>query len=100
MRYTPFGKTGLRVSQLALGTGSFGTGWRHGADADTSKAILNAYAEAGGNFIDTADVYQFGQSEELLGSLLEGRRENFVLATKFTRGAGPNAGLLVTGNSR
>lgn len=100
MRYTPFGKTGLRVSQLALGTGNFGTGWGHGADADTSKAILNAYAEAGGNFIDTADVYEFGQSEELLGSLLEGRRENFVLATKFTRGAGPNAGLLVTGNSR
>jgi aryl-alcohol dehydrogenase-like predicted oxidoreductase len=65
-----------------------------------SKAIFNAYAEAGGNFIDTADIYQFGQSEELLGSLLEGRRENFVLATKFTRGAVPNADRLVTGNSR
>lgn len=47
-----------------------------------SKAIFEAYAEAGGNFIDTADIYQFGQS--LLGSLLQGRRENFVLATKFT----------------
>jgi aryl-alcohol dehydrogenase-like predicted oxidoreductase len=100
MRYTPFGNTGLRVSQLALGTGNFGTGWGHGADPDTSRAILNAYAEAGGNFIDTADVYQFGQSEELLGSLLEGWRENFVLATKFTRGAVPNADRLVTGNSR
>jgi aryl-alcohol dehydrogenase-like predicted oxidoreductase len=100
MKYTVFGSTGLRISQLALGTGNFGTGWGHGADPDASKAIFNAYTEAGGNFIDTADVYQFGQSEELLGSLLEGRRENFVLATKFTRGAVPNADRLVTGNSR
>ena len=101
MRYKPFGQhTGLRVSELILGTGNFGTGWGHGADPDMSKAIFNAYAEAGGNFIDTADIYQFGQSEELLGSLLEGRRENFVLATKFTRGAVPNADRLVTGNSR
>ncbi|TDW19857.1 aryl-alcohol dehydrogenase-like predicted oxidoreductase [Rhizobium azibense] len=100
MKYTPFGKTGLRVSQIALGTGNFGTGWGHGADPDTSKAVFEAYAEAGGNFIDTADIYQFGQSEELLGSLLQGRRENFVLATKFTNGAVPNAGRLVTGNSR
>ena len=100
MKYTPFGKTGLRVSQLALGTGNFGTGWGHGADPETSKAVFNAYAEAGGNFIDTADIYQFGQSEELLGALLQGRRENFVLATKFTNGAVPNADRLVTGNSR
>ncbi|MCP3127417.1 aldo/keto reductase [Shewanella sp. KJ2020] len=50
--------------------------------------------------MDTADVYQFGQSEELLGKLLQGRRENFVLATKFTSGSVPNANRLVTGNSR
>jgi aryl-alcohol dehydrogenase-like predicted oxidoreductase len=100
MKYAPFGKTGLKVSQIALGTGNFGTGWGHGADPDTAKAIFNAYAEAGGNFIDTADVYQFGQSEELLGSLLQGRRENFLLATKFTNGPSPNADRLVTGNSR
>ena len=100
MKYTVFGKTGLQVSQLALGTGNFGTGWGHGADARESEAIFNAYAEAGGNFIDTADIYQFGQSEEILGALLAGRRENFVLATKFTRGAAANADRLVTGNSR
>lgn len=100
MKYMPFGNTGLWVSQIALGTGNFGTGWGHGADRDTSKAVFDAYAEAGGNFIDTADIYQFGQSEELLGSLLQGRRENFVLATKFTNGAVPNADRLVTGNSR
>lgn len=100
MKYTTFGKTGLQVAQVALGTGNFGTGWGHGADDDVSRAVFNAYAEAGGNFIDAADVYQFGQSEELLGSLLQGRREDFVLATKFSNGAAPNAKRLVTGNSR
>lgn len=100
MRYTSFGRTGLRVSQVALGTGNFGTGWGHGASVEDSTAIFNAYAEAGGNFIDTADAYQFGQSEEILGKLLQGRREDFVLATKYTRGDAPNAGRLVTGNSR
>jgi aryl-alcohol dehydrogenase-like predicted oxidoreductase len=100
MKYTVFGKTGVRVSQVALGTGNFGTGWGYGADPDAAKAVFDAYAEAGGNFIDTADVYQFGQSEALLGTLLEGRREDFVLGTKFTNGATPNANKLVTGNSR
>lgn len=100
MQYSTFGTTGLQVSQLALGTGNFGTGWGHGADADTASAILNAYAEAGGNFIDTADVYQFGQSEQILGTLLAGRRNDFVLATKYSSGAAPGANRLVTGNSR
>lgn len=100
MKYTQFGNTGLQVSQIALGTGNFGTGWGHGADPETSRAVFDAYAEAGGNFIDTADIYQFGQAEEVLGSLLQGRRENFVIATKFTNGAVPNADRLVTGNSR
>lgn len=100
MNQVNFGKTGLQVSQFALGTGNFGTGWGHGADADAATAIFNAYADAGGNFIDTADAYQFGQSEALLGSLMQGRREDFVLATKFTNGAVPNANRLVTGNSR
>lgn len=100
MKYTAFGKTGMQVSQVALGTGNFGTGWGYGADPDAARAVFNAYAEADGNFIDTADVYQFGQSEELLGTLLQGRREDFVLATKFTNGASPTANRLVTGNSR
>lgn len=88
------------MSQVVLGTGNFGTGWGYGADPDVSTAIFNAYAEAGGNFIDGADIYQFGESEELLGTLLKGRRERFVLATKYTQGAQPNADRLVTGNSR
>ncbi|MBB6193738.1 aryl-alcohol dehydrogenase-like predicted oxidoreductase [Sphingobium wenxiniae] len=100
MDYTTFGRTGLQLSRLALGTGNFGTGWGYGADPETATAILDAYAEAGGNFIDSADVYQFGQSEEILGTALQGRREDFVLATKFTNGAAPDANRLVTGNSR
>ncbi|WP_076505814.1 aldo/keto reductase [Pseudacidovorax sp. RU35E] len=100
MQQTPFGRTGLRLSQIALGTANFGQRWGHGADAAESAALLDAYAAAGGNVIDTADVYQFGQSEEILGSLLAGRRDDFFLATKFSNGASPKAGPLVTGNSR
>ncbi|MCX5581725.1 aldo/keto reductase [Kaistia terrae] len=100
MDYKTFGRTGLQLSTLALGTGNFGTGWGYGADPESAIAILDVYAAAGGNFIDSADVYQFGQSEEILGKALEGRREDFVLATKFTNGASPDANRLVTGNSR
>src|SRR5580704_12381901 len=101
MRYKLFGKhTGLRVSELVLGAGTFGTRWGHGAEPDEAGRIFNAYAEAGGNFIDTANGYQFGQSEAILGGLLSGRRDDFVLATKFTFQTDPKAGILVTGNSR
>jgi aryl-alcohol dehydrogenase-like predicted oxidoreductase len=101
MRYKLFGKhTGLRVSELVLGAGNFGTRWGHGAEPDEARRIFDAYADAGGNFIDTANGYQFGQSEEILGDLLAGRRDDFVLATKFTRRTDPSSGILVTGNSR
>lgn len=100
MDYTTFGRTGLQVSRLVLGTGNFGTGWGYGADANAARTIFDAYSDAGGNFIDTADVYQFGQSEEIVGDLLQGRREDFVLATKFANGAVPAPNRLVTGNSR
>ncbi len=101
MRYRVFGRhTGLRVSELVLGAGTFGTRWGHGSEPEEARRILDAYAEAGGNFIDTADSYQFGQSEELLGEFLQGRRDEFVLATKFTQGSTADRGILVTGNSR
>lgn len=101
MRYTLFGEhTGLRVSNLVLGAGNFGTRWGHGAEPEESRRIFEAYAAAGGNFIDTANGYQFGQSEEILGELLAGRRDDFVLASKFTFRATPQDGILVTGNSR
>lgn len=100
MKFNYFGKTGMLVSQVALGTGNFGTGWGYGADPKESLALLNLYQDAGGNFIDTADAYQFGQSEELLGSFLKGRRDDFVLATKYSKGASANPNKLVVGNSR
>lgn len=101
MRYQVFGRhTGLRVSELVLGAGNFGTRWGHGATPDVGRRIVDRYAEAGGNFIDTSDSYQFGESEELLGEYLQGRRDDFVLATKFTQSPTPKGGILVTGNSR
>ncbi|SAL09676.1 aldo/keto reductase [Caballeronia sordidicola] len=101
MRYKLFGEhTGLRVSELVLGAGNFGTRWGHGAEPDEARRIFEAYATAGGNFIDTANGYQFGESEEILGELLAGRRDDFVLASKFTFRSTPQDGILITGNSR
>ena len=101
MRYKLFGQhAGLRVSELILGTGNFGTGWGHGAESAEARRIFDLYSAAGGNFIDTADAYQFGQSEELLGGFLRGHRDNFVVATKFTLGSSSDTGILATGNSR
>jgi aryl-alcohol dehydrogenase-like predicted oxidoreductase len=100
MRYRIFGKTGLKVSTLALGAGNFGTGWGYGASRDEARAMFDAYRAVGGNFIDTADGYQFGQSEELLGEFLGDQRNDIVLATKFSMGESPTAGLQGTGNSR
>ncbi|POX37147.1 aldo/keto reductase [Streptomyces sp. Ru73] len=84
MRYTLFGRTGLRVSELCLGTMTFGEDWGWGATPDTSRRILDTYAEAGGNFIDTANNYTDGSAERILGELLAGRRDRFVLAGKYT----------------
>jgi aryl-alcohol dehydrogenase-like predicted oxidoreductase len=101
MRYKIFGRrTGLRVSELALGAGNFGTRWGHGAKREEAKKVFDAYVEAGGNFIDTADTYQFGESEELVGEFIAADRDNFVLATKYTLGTTDKDGISRTGNSR
>lgn len=101
MRYTTFGRqTGLRVSELALGTGTFGTSWGHGAERDEARRIFDTYVEAGGNFFDCADIYQFGQAETFLGELVASDRDRFVIATKYTYGSGPDSGPSRTGNSR
>ena len=68
MRYKLLGPSGLRVSEICLGTMSFGEAWGFGADEKESHRILGAYAEAGGNFIDTANKYHEGQSEEIVGA--------------------------------
>lgn len=84
MRYKLFGRSGLRVSELALGTMTFGPEWGWGVDKTTSLAIFDAYAAAGGNFIDTANRYTEGTSERYVGEFIARDREHFVLATKYT----------------
>lgn len=94
MRYRLFGNTGLRVSELFLGAMTFGDPDTVGTSADESRRIVDAYEDAGGNVIDTAVNYRGGASEEILGPILRGRRDRFVLATKYTLsrdGGDPNA---------
>lgn len=95
MRYQLFGRTGLRVSRLFLGAMTFGEERGVGAPIEECRRMLDAYADAGGNVVDTAINYRRGASEEILGELLEGRRDRFVLATKYTVStdrSDPNAG--------
>src|SRR5258708_7555850 len=101
MRYRLLGNSGLRVSDFALGTMTFGEDWGWGAAKDEAKKIYDAYRAAGGNFIDTANLYTGGSSERFVGEFIAGHREEVVLATKFTNATtgidkDPNAG----GNQR
>ncbi len=95
MGYRLFGRSGLRVSELALGTMTFGTDWGWGAARDECRRMFDVYAEAGGNFVDTANNYTNGTSERIVGELVAADRDHFVLATKYslsTRPDDPNAG--------
>lgn len=93
--YRALGRSGLAVSPLALGTMTFGTS-RWGLEENDARAVFNAYADAGGNFVDTADVYSSGRCEEMLGGFIAERalRDTIVLATKsgFAAGKGPHSG--------
>jgi aryl-alcohol dehydrogenase-like predicted oxidoreductase len=84
MRYKLLGKSGLRVSELCLGTMTFGEEWGWGSSKEESKAIFTAFTEAGGNFLDTADFYTDGTSEKLVGEFVGQERDRFVIATKYT----------------
>ena len=95
MRYRLLGNSALRASEVALGTMTFGERWGWGAELAESRRMLDLFLDRGGNFVDTANNYTDGESEEQLGELLEGRRERVVLATKYTltsRPDDPNAG--------
>jgi aryl-alcohol dehydrogenase-like predicted oxidoreductase len=99
--YVTLGRTGLRVSPLCLGAMGFGTAWGWGADEKLSFEMLDLFVKEGGNFIDTANGYQMGQSEQIVGKFVAERklRDKAVIATKFTFGTeqgNPNAG----GNGR
>jgi aryl-alcohol dehydrogenase-like predicted oxidoreductase len=100
-QYVTLGRSGLRVSPLALGTMTFGTEWGWGSEPAVARQVFDRYVDQGGNFLDTADAYTNGKSEELVGQFIDerGLRERVVLATKFTFNAdpsNPNAG----GNGR
>ncbi|WP_305788982.1 aldo/keto reductase [Symbioplanes lichenis] len=91
--YRLLGRSGLRVSPLALGAATFGNEWGWGAGADEARRVFDRYVERGGNFVDTAVTY--GTSERLLGEFTRGRRESLVLATKYStlrRPGDPNSG--------
>jgi aryl-alcohol dehydrogenase-like predicted oxidoreductase len=95
MRYKLLGRSGLRVSELCLGTMTFGEEWGWGSSQAESRAVFDAYVEAGGNFLDTANGYTNGTSEKMLGEFVSRERERFVIATKYTfntRPGDPNAG--------
>jgi aryl-alcohol dehydrogenase-like predicted oxidoreductase len=85
MQYKLLGRSGLKVSELCLGTMGFGTEGGWGADKETSFAIMDEFANAGGNFLDTANVYKLGTSEKIIGEYISNHdRDYFVLATKYT----------------
>jgi len=100
MKYKLLGRSGLKVSELCLGTMGFGTenGW--GADKTASFGIMEAFADAGGNFLDTANIYKLGTSEKIIGEFISPRdRDYFVIATKYSlkdNTTNPNA----SGNNR
>lgn len=84
MRYKLLGKSGLRVAEICLGTMTFGDDWGWGAAGDESRKQFDLYAEAGGNFLDTANLYTNGSSERLVGEFVKGERDKWVVATKYT----------------
>jgi aryl-alcohol dehydrogenase-like predicted oxidoreductase len=94
MNYRLFGNSGLRVSEVCLGTMTFGEDWGWGSAKDESHKIYQAYREAGGNFVDTANIYTNGTSETLVGEFIRDHRHSVVLATKYTNAlasSDPNA---------
>ncbi|WEK46462.1 MAG: aldo/keto reductase [Candidatus Andeanibacterium colombiense] len=99
MRYKVFGRTGLRVSQAALGTATFGTAWGWGCTPGESRVVFDRFVEAGGNFLDCADGYQNGESETILGDLIAHDRDHFIVSTKYTTAVGMQS-IAKTGNSR
>lgn len=98
MRHRLLGHSGLRVSQLCLGTMTFGETKAWGADEAAASDILARFVEAGGSFLDTAPNYSGGASEEIVGRFAKGRRDELVIGTKFTASA--KAHPLAGGNSR
>jgi aryl-alcohol dehydrogenase-like predicted oxidoreductase len=83
------GRSGLRVSELALGAMSFGTEWGWGTDINEARKMLDLYIDNDGNFVDTANQSTNGSSERMLGELLGEKRQQIVLSTKYTLSTHP-----------
>lgn len=90
MKYRLLGNSGLRVSELCLGTMSFGEDWGWGGGEQACREMFEAFAEAGGNFFDTANLYTNGTSEKILGGLIRAERERWVVATKYSLHMAPH----------
>src|SRR6202795_2270425 len=90
MKYRLLGKSGLRVSEAALGTMTFGDEWGWGSPKDEAQKVYETYREAGGNFLDTANFYTSGTSEKFVGEFIKGHRESVVLAAKYSNAAPGN----------
>lgn len=88
MRYKLLGHSGLRVSELCLGTMTFGEDWGWGSSYDESRKIFDLFAEAGGNFLDTANLYTNGTSEKYVGEFVAADREKWVVSTKYSLNTG------------
>ena|SRR3984893_4305106 len=99
MRYRLLGNSGLRVSEMCLGTMTFGEDWGWGTGKEDCRNIYEAFREAGGNFFDTANFYTNGTSETLLGEFMQGHRDSVVLATKYSNAA-PGKDANAAGNHR
>jgi aryl-alcohol dehydrogenase-like predicted oxidoreductase len=99
MNYRLLGKSGLRVSEISLGTMTFGEDWGWGSAKDEARKIYDAYREAGGNFIDTANLYTNGTSEAFVGEFMRDHRDSIVLATKYSNAA-PGTDANAAGNHR
>ena len=84
MKLKTLGNSGLRVSELCLGAMTFGEDWGWGANKETSLKMLDLYTESGGNFIDTANIYTNGTSEEFIGEFIKEKRDEFIIASKYT----------------
>lgn len=84
MKYKLLGRSGIRASELCLGTMTFGEEWKWGASYKESRKVFDAFAQAGGNFIDTANMYTDGTSEKYVGEFIHGERDRWVLATKYS----------------
>jgi aryl-alcohol dehydrogenase-like predicted oxidoreductase len=84
MKYRLLGPSGLRVSEICLGTMTFGEDWGWGADEATSRKIFEIYTEVGGNFIDTSNNYTNGTSERFVGAFTQSERDRYVIATKYS----------------